>query len=184
VAYSSLCRIFANRRNFRRFELTTPSTGVSLASPQFAISRPFETAKSWPSLPLNAELLGCPKGGLFSTVANSPMCSLSSRQAGSYRLVRINALVAILRAGPPDFRQRETTRAGLVLRLTRRNGSVRYETECSEIVYSVRIGPPHLKSLLSFNHFRKPCNHHPNFVCRSGNSRRLRLKPLSRSRDG
>src|SRR6266536_810859 len=49
------------------------SIGVSLASPQFAISRPSETAKSWRSLPLNAELLGCPRGGLFSTVANSPM---------------------------------------------------------------------------------------------------------------
>src|SRR6266481_594696 len=35
------------------------STGDSLASPQFAISRPGETAKSWRSLPLNAELLGC-----------------------------------------------------------------------------------------------------------------------------
>jgi len=44
------------------------------------------TAKSWRSLPLNAELLGCPRGGLFSTVANSPMHSLSSRQAGSYGL--------------------------------------------------------------------------------------------------
>src|SRR5260370_21269257 len=33
------------------------STGDSLASPQFAISRPCETAKSWRSLPLNAELL-------------------------------------------------------------------------------------------------------------------------------
>src|SRR6266403_556641 len=35
------------------------STGDSLASPQFAISGPCETAKSWRSLPLNAELLGC-----------------------------------------------------------------------------------------------------------------------------
>jgi AraC-like DNA-binding protein len=35
------------------------STGDSLAGPQFAISRPCETAKSWRSLPLNGELLGC-----------------------------------------------------------------------------------------------------------------------------
>jgi hypothetical protein len=30
-----------------------------LAGPQFAISRPCETAKSWRSLLLNAELPGC-----------------------------------------------------------------------------------------------------------------------------
>src|SRR5258707_5437506 len=46
------------------------STGDSLASPQFAISRPCKTAESWRSLPLNAELLGCHGGSLFSTVAN------------------------------------------------------------------------------------------------------------------
>jgi hypothetical protein len=45
-----------------------------------------------------------------------------------------------------NFRLNETTRAGLVLRLTQRNGSVRYETECSEIVYSVRIGPSQPKN--------------------------------------
>src|SRR6266513_4365563 len=54
------------------------------------------TAKSWRSLPLNAELLGCPRGGLFSTVANSPMHSLSSRQAGSYGLVRITHISLVL----------------------------------------------------------------------------------------
>jgi len=36
------------------------STGDSLAGPQFAISGPCETAKSWRSLPLDAELLGLP----------------------------------------------------------------------------------------------------------------------------
>src|SRR5580700_12082362 len=35
------------------------STGDSLAGPQFAISRPCETAKSWRSLPRDAELQGC-----------------------------------------------------------------------------------------------------------------------------
>src|ERR1700733_7494542 len=35
------------------------STGDSLAGPQFAISRPCETAKSWRSLPHDAELQGC-----------------------------------------------------------------------------------------------------------------------------
>ncbi|SRR5260370_12378965 len=40
----------------------------------------------------NAELLGCPRDGLLSTVANSPLQSLSSRQADSYGLVPTNAL--------------------------------------------------------------------------------------------
>jgi len=35
------------------------STGDSLAGPQVAISGPCETAKSWRSLPVNAELLSC-----------------------------------------------------------------------------------------------------------------------------
>src|SRR5882724_2056603 len=35
------------------------STGDSLASPQCAISKPCKQAKSWRSLPLNAELAGC-----------------------------------------------------------------------------------------------------------------------------
>jgi hypothetical protein len=56
------------------------------------------------------------------------------------RSVPVNALVAILRAGP-QFPAKRNHAAGLVLRITQRNGSVRYETECSEIVYSVRIGP-------------------------------------------
>jgi hypothetical protein len=37
---------------------------------------------------------------------------------------------------------------GLVLRLMRRNGSVRCGMGCSRIVYSVRIGPPQPKFLL------------------------------------
>src|SRR5882757_3070884 len=49
------------------------STGDSLASPQCAISRPCETAKSWRSLLLDAELLSCHRGSLFSTVANRPV---------------------------------------------------------------------------------------------------------------
>src|SRR5580692_11824151 len=47
-------------RQVRRSRLATKaransiaSTGDSLAGPQFAISRPCETAKSWPSLPLS-----------------------------------------------------------------------------------------------------------------------------------
>jgi hypothetical protein len=36
-----------------------PGTGDSLVGPQFAISRLCETAKSWRSLLLNAEFLGC-----------------------------------------------------------------------------------------------------------------------------
>jgi hypothetical protein len=44
-----------------------------------------------------------------------------------------------------------------ILKLMRRVGSVRCETGCSRIAYSVRIGPSQPKFLL-FNHFRKPCN--------------------------
>jgi hypothetical protein len=39
------------------------------------------------------------------------------------------------------------------------------------------------QSFFSFNNFRKPCNH-PNLSCRSGDSRKLRLKALPISHDG
>ena len=44
------------------------------------------------------------------------------------------------------------------MRLTRGNESIRCETVCSKIVYSVRIGPPQ-PSFFSLNHFRTSCNH-------------------------
>ena len=50
-------------REYRRF----------LASRRCAISRHCQTAESWRSLPLNAELRGCSTVGLFSTVANRPI---------------------------------------------------------------------------------------------------------------
>jgi hypothetical protein len=46
-------------------------------------------------------------------------------------------------AGLPDFWLNEDgTCRRSSSEITQRNGSVRYGTECSEIVYSVRIGPP------------------------------------------
>ena len=54
------------------------STDVSLASPQFAISRPCETAKLWQSLPRNAELSGYPRGGLFSTGPRLISCCMAA----------------------------------------------------------------------------------------------------------
>src|SRR5882762_2612074 len=47
---------------------------------------------------------------------------------------------------PPGFpAKRNHACSPLVLRLARRNGSVRCGRVCSKIVYSVRIGPPQLE---------------------------------------
>ena len=56
-------------REYRRF----------LASPQFAISRPCETAKSWRSLPLNAELLGCHGAACSRLSQTGPYAFISER---------------------------------------------------------------------------------------------------------
>jgi hypothetical protein len=50
------------------------STGDSLASPQFAISRPCETAKSWRSLPLNAKFRAELKGSCRPQEAQQYSC--------------------------------------------------------------------------------------------------------------
>ena len=68
------------------------------------------------------------------------------------------------------------------MRLTRGNESIRCETVCSKIVYSVRIGPPQPK-LLSFQQLLRTLQP-SEFVCRSGDSRKLRIKTLPRPHDG
>src|ERR1700722_14668749 len=74
------------------------STGDSLAGPQFAISRPCETAKSWRLLALNAELQVC-HGAACSRLSQTDfralalIKSLRTIKRESARLVLKNALV-------------------------------------------------------------------------------------------
>src|ERR1700732_80684 len=75
------------------------STGDSLAGPQFAISRPYKMAKSWQSLPLDAELRGC-HGAASSQLSQTCIRalalieSLRTIQTESARLVLKNAVLA------------------------------------------------------------------------------------------
>jgi hypothetical protein len=86
--------------------------------------------------------MGAPGASHLGTGDNGPKTDRSTP-----RSVPVNALVAILRAGPPGFpAKRNHACSRLVLRLARRNGSVRCGRVCSKIVYSVRIGPSQLKS--------------------------------------
>ena len=63
LQFQKQLRLHAARQRILTRELdaaanSIASTGDSLAGPQFAMSRPCETEKSWRLLPLNAELLG------------------------------------------------------------------------------------------------------------------------------
>ncbi len=74
-------------------------------------------------------------------------------QPGSYQLARWvstdKRACGYLEGWPPGFpAKRNHACSRLVLRLARRNGSVRCGRVCSKIVYSVRIGPLQPKFLL------------------------------------
>src|SRR5712675_408449 len=76
------------------------STGDSLAGPQFAISRPCDTAKSWRSLPLNVELLGyhgaaCSRLSQTGLRALTLIESLRTIWTESARLVLKNAVPSL-----------------------------------------------------------------------------------------
>ena len=64
------------------------STGDSLAGPQFAISRPCETAKSWRSLPLNAEIVGLPRVQLVLDCRKQALALIESLST-IYRISKI-----------------------------------------------------------------------------------------------
>jgi uncharacterized protein (DUF1330 family) len=94
------------------------STGDSLAGPQFAISRPCETAKSWRSLPLNTELLGrsgaaCSRLSQTGLRALALIESLKTIWTESARLVLKNAPGSGNRVAPglsPPFPNLKTDR--------------------------------------------------------------------------